>query len=73
MGLDKAMTGCAVRTRMSGYRPAPIPGAPYFFTLNAYRRQALLTHGEVLTALRPAHRVVRATQPPRRRHGGPSR
>jgi REP element-mobilizing transposase RayT len=48
---------------MSRYRRAPIPGATYFFTLNTYRRQALLTHAEVLTALHSAHRVVRATHP----------
>jgi putative transposase len=48
---------------MSRYRRAPIPGATYFFTLNTYRWQALLTHGEVLQALRSAHRVVRATHP----------
>ncbi|MDQ3581795.1 MAG: transposase [Pseudomonadota bacterium] len=34
-----------------------------FFTLNTYRRQVLLTQAEVLTALRSAHRVVRATRP----------
>jgi putative transposase len=48
---------------MSRYRRAPIPGATYFFTLNTYRLQALLTHAEVLTALHSAHRVVRATHP----------
>lgn len=48
---------------MSRYRRAPIPGATYFFTLNTYRRQALLTHEEVLAALRSAHRVVRAARP----------
>jgi hypothetical protein len=48
---------------MSRYRRAPIPGATYFFTLNTYRCQVLLTHAEVLTALRSAHRVVRATHP----------
>ena len=44
---------------MSRCRRAPNPGAPYFCTLNTYRRQALLTHGELLTGLRSAHRVVR--------------
>jgi putative transposase len=48
---------------MSRYRRAPIPGATYFFTLNTYRRQALLIHGELLTALHSAHRVVRTTHP----------
>ncbi|MGH9963086.1 MAG: REP-associated tyrosine transposase [Pyrinomonadaceae bacterium] len=48
---------------MSRYRRAPIAGGTYFFTLNAYRRQVLLTQAEVLTALRSAHRVVRATRP----------
>ncbi len=48
---------------MSRYRRAPIPGGTYFFTLNTYRRQVLLTQAEVLTALRSAHRVVRATRP----------
>jgi len=38
-------------------------GRTYFFTLNTYRRQVLLTQAEVLTALRSAHRVVRATRP----------
>ena len=48
---------------MSRYRRAPIPGGTYFFTLNIYRRQVLLTEVEVLTALRSVHRVVRATRP----------
>ncbi|MDQ3582456.1 MAG: transposase [Pseudomonadota bacterium] len=48
---------------MSRYRRAPIPGGTYFFTLNTYRRQVLLTQAEALTALRSAHRVVRATRP----------
>ena len=37
---------------MSRYHRAPIPGATYFFTLNNYRRQALLTRAE-------GHRFVR--------------
>jgi len=48
---------------MSRYRRAPIPGGTYFFTLNTYRQQVLLTQAEVLTALHSAHRVVRATRP----------
>jgi putative transposase len=48
---------------MSRYRRAPIHGATYFFTLNTYRRLALLTHAEVLTALASAHRMVRAKYP----------
>jgi len=48
---------------MSRYRRAPIAGGTYFFTLNTYRRQVLLTQPEVLTALRSPHRVVRATRP----------
>jgi len=48
---------------MSRYHRAPIPGGTYFLTLNTYRRQVLLTQAEVLTALRSAHRVVRATRP----------
>ncbi len=48
---------------MSRYRRAPIPGGTYFFTLNTYRRQVLVTQAEVLTALRSAHRVVLATRP----------
>jgi hypothetical protein len=43
---------------MSRYGRAPIPSATCFFTLNTYRRQALLTRGEVLTALRSAISVA---------------
>lgn len=48
---------------MSRYRPARTPGATYFFTVNSYRRQRLLTDGELLYALREAMRRVRAEHP----------
>jgi len=48
---------------MSRYRRAAVPGAAYFFTLTTYRREPLLTHAEVLAALRSAHRMVRTTRP----------
>ncbi len=48
---------------MSRYRRGPIPGATDFCTVNTYRQQPLLTHEEVITALRSAHRAVRARYP----------
>ncbi len=48
---------------MSRYRRARTPGATYFFTVNTYRRQRLLTDSEVLYALREATRLIRAEHP----------
>jgi putative transposase len=48
---------------MSRYRRARTPGVTYFFTLNTLRRQRLLTHADVLRALREAFRLVRAEHP----------
>lgn len=48
---------------MSRYRRVRTPGAAYFFTVNTYRRQRLLTDSEVLCALREAMRLIRAERP----------
>ena len=43
---------------MATFRRAVTPGATYFFTVNTYRRQALLTDPPVYSALREALRAV---------------
>ncbi|MBI3772502.1 MAG: transposase [Gammaproteobacteria bacterium] len=48
---------------MSYYRRSRVPGTIYFFTVNTYRRQRILTHPEVINALRKALRSVRAQHP----------
>jgi putative transposase len=48
---------------MSRYRRSRTLGATYFFTINTYRRQRLLTDGEMLCALREALQRVRAKHP----------
>jgi len=48
---------------MSRYRRSHTPGTTYFFTVNTYRRQQLLTHPEVLTNLQNALRIVRKQLP----------
>lgn len=48
---------------MSRYRRSHVPGTTYFFTVNTYRRQRLLTHPEVLTTLRNALRSVYEQRP----------
>ena len=44
---------------MATFRRAVTPGATYFFTVNTYRRQALLTDPPVYSALREALRAVK--------------
>ncbi len=48
---------------MSRYRRARTEGATYFFTVNTYRRQALLTHPDTRATLRDAIRLVRTAMP----------
>lgn len=48
---------------MSRYRRARTEGATYFFTVNTYRRQALLTRPDVRAALRDAIQLVRSEMP----------
>ncbi|MGH8501984.1 MAG: REP-associated tyrosine transposase [Gammaproteobacteria bacterium] len=48
---------------MSRYRRARAAGATYFFTVNTYRRQSILTHTDSLAALREAIRTTRARLP----------
>jgi putative transposase len=48
---------------MSYYRRSQTPGATYFFTVNTYRRQRILTHPDVMDALRTALRGVRLQHP----------
>jgi putative transposase len=48
---------------MSRYRRAPVAGATYFFTVNTYRRQKILTHPDALRALREAVRAVKQRLP----------
>ncbi|MEJ2567206.1 MAG: transposase [Gammaproteobacteria bacterium] len=48
---------------MPRYRRSHVPGTTYFFTVNTYRRQHLLTHPEVLATLRTAFRTVRTQYP----------
>ncbi len=48
---------------MPRYRRSHIPGTTYFFTVNTYHRQRLLTHPEVLANLRNALRAVRDQYP----------
>jgi putative transposase len=48
---------------MSRYRHAHAPGSTYFFTVNTYHRQRLLTHTDVIITLRSAFRTTRAQYP----------
>ena len=48
---------------MSHYRRSRAAGASYFFTVNTYRRKALLTHPEIRTALHEAIEHVREQLP----------
>ena len=48
---------------MPRYRRSHAPGTTYFFTVNTYRRQQLLTHPDVLATLRTSFRTVRAQHP----------
>jgi len=48
---------------MPYYRRSRTPGATYFFTVTTYHRQHLLTHPDVLTALRKALHLVRDSHP----------
>ncbi len=48
---------------MSRYRRSHVPGASYFFTVVTYRKQKILTHPQVLAALRAAFRNVRVERP----------
>jgi putative transposase len=48
---------------MSYYRRSRVPGTTYFFTVNTYRRQRLLTQPETIAALRAAFRTVREQHP----------
>jgi putative transposase len=45
------------------YRRARAAGATYFFTINTYRRQRILTHADALRALREAIRTVKQRLP----------
>jgi putative transposase len=49
--------------RMATFRRAVTPGATYFFTVNTYQRQALLTDPPVCSALREALRAVKRAHP----------
>ncbi|MEO6024852.1 MAG: transposase [Burkholderiales bacterium] len=48
---------------MSRYRRSLTGGATYFFTVNTYQRQTILTHPDVRSALRDAIQYVRETMP----------
>jgi REP-associated tyrosine transposase len=48
---------------MATFRRAVTPGATYFFTVNTYQRQALLTDPPVYSALREALRAVKRAHP----------
>jgi putative transposase len=48
---------------MSHYRRSQAKGATYFFTVNTYRRKALLTHAEIREALHEAIEHVREQMP----------
>jgi putative transposase len=48
---------------MSRYRRSRVPGTTYFFTVNTYRRQRILTLPEVFVTLRNALRAVRDQHP----------
>lgn len=48
---------------MPRYRRSHAPGTTYFFTVNTYRRQRLLTHPEVLATLRNTLRAVHDQHP----------
>ena len=48
---------------MSRYRCSTACGTTYFFTVNTYLRQPILTHPEVRSALREAIEHVRESPP----------
>lgn len=48
---------------MTRYRRALAEGGTFFFTINAYKRQKILTHPNALAALREATEKVRAERP----------
>ena len=48
---------------MATFRRALVPGATYFFTVNANKRRKILTHPCLITALRAAFRSVKAQHP----------
>jgi putative transposase len=48
---------------MATFRRAFSPGGSFFFTVATHQRQPLLTHPEVVTALRHAFRTVKADHP----------
>ena len=48
---------------MQRYRREWLPGATYFFTVNTYRRQALLTEPPFYSALKLAIKHVKTTHP----------
>jgi len=48
---------------MPNYRRADIPGGTYFFTVNTFRRQAILIHDRVPSALRQAIESVKHAYP----------
>jgi putative transposase len=48
---------------MSDYRRAHVSGSTYFFTVNTYRRQTILTDPNVRSALREAIGTLRLTHP----------
>ena len=76
--LFSEIVGCAPRTRidvgpirrascpdvtMSQYRRSNVGGAAYFFTVNTYVRQPILTHPDVRATLREAIEHVRESLP----------
>lgn len=48
---------------MSTFRRATVPGATYFFTVNTYRRQKILTEASVYLALKQSIRAAMIERP----------
>ena len=48
---------------MATYRRSTVPGTTYFFTVNTYRRQRVLTEAPFYEALKQSLRMVRAKHP----------
>ena len=48
---------------MATFRRSTVPGATYFFTVNTYQRQPLLTEAPFYDALKQSIRSVRTTHP----------
>ncbi len=48
---------------MATFRRSLVPGATYFFTVNTHTRQKILTHPQVVAALRAAFHSVKARYP----------